>query len=146
MARGKFSGPRQGSRAYQALVTLHECGALTEVDWMSLSCSVQSRSEFVRDVIQHLLAWGLVTRHENGYRIREAGLRFLGVLVKEEVAGMPAGGRYVPPRKVLSTKHRPVLRVMRPGAFDYRDIPSVYAGKAVAYRSSINVQGEDITA
>jgi hypothetical protein len=148
MARGKFSGPRYGSRAYQALFTLHECGEQTEADWMSLTDPKQTRSVFMRDVAQQLLAWGLVAQHGNVYRIREAGLKYLGVFIQEEeaVQRAPAPGRYAPPRRDLSAQHRPALRVTRPGAFDYRDVPSVYAGKAVAYRSSITVEGKDGTA
>jgi hypothetical protein len=113
---------------------------------MTMASFLQSRSEFNRDVIQPLLLWKLVARHNDGYCTTGAGLRFLGVLVKEETPAAPAPGRYVPPRRDLSVTHRPALRVMRPGAFDYREIPSVHAGKPVAYRSSITVQGEDVTA
>jgi hypothetical protein len=145
MARGNLSGPRHGSRAYRALVALYQCGAMGEAEWMEMSSFLQSRFEFKRDVVQQLLRWKLIAPHGDGHRILEAGLRFLGFVIKEEVPGAPTPGRYVPPRQDLSTRHRPVQRVMRPGAFDYRDIPSVHAGKPVAYRSSITVQHEGDT-
>jgi hypothetical protein len=146
MARGKFNGPRHGSRAYRSLVALYQCGAMGEAEWMEMSSFLQSRSEFKRDVVQQLLHWKLIAQHGDGHRILEAGLRFLGVLPEEDKPGAPTPGRYVPPRHDLSARHRPTLRVMRPGAFEYRDIPSVHAGKPVAYRSSITVQDEDVTA
>lgn len=145
MARGNLSGPRRGSRAYRSLVALYECGAMAEGEWMDSASFLQSRSEFQRDVVQQLLRWKLIAPHAGGYRILEAGLRFLGFLVEEELPGAPTPGRYVPPRRDLSAKHRPALRVTRPGAFDYRDIPSVHAGRPVAYRSSVTVQDEGVT-
>jgi hypothetical protein len=141
-----LSGPRHGSRAYRSLVALYQCGAMGEAEWMEMSSFLQSRAEFQRDVVQQLLHWKLIATHQDGHRILEAGLRYLGVLPEEEKPGVPATGRYVPPRQDLSARNRPALRVMRPGAFDYRDIPSVHAGKQVAYRSSITVQDEDVTA
>ena len=146
MARGKFSGPRHGCRAHRALVVLCDCGAMIAADWMTMSAFPQSPSEFDRDVVQQLLRWKLIGRHGDGYRILDAGLQFLGVLIKDETPGVPVSGRYVPPRRELSSRHRPVQPVIRPGAFDYRDIPSNHAGKAVAYHSSITVDGKDGTA
>lgn len=145
MARGDLTGPRYGSRGYRALMALFECGAMGESEWLEMCGGKGSRAVFKRDVIELLLRQHLVARHDGDYRILPAGLRHLGYAPAEEAPGAPTPGRYVGPRQPLSAQHRPALRVMRPGAFDYRDIPSVYAGKPVEYRSSITVQHKDVT-
>jgi hypothetical protein len=124
MVRGKDAGPRHRSRAYRALVALSECGSMTVPDWMVMSDFQQSRSEFDRDVALQLAHWKLVKQVGEEYRILDAGLRYLGVLPEEVDIREPVAGRYVPPRGELSAQYRPALRVMRPGALDYRAIPS----------------------
>lgn len=42
----------------------------------------------------------------------------------------------------LSPRHRHPIRLMRPGAFDYRDIPSRCANIALPFKSSIKLENE----
>jgi hypothetical protein len=145
MARGNLTGPRYGSRCYRALMALFECGSMGAAEWLEMCGGKGSLSTFSRDVIDMLLRQHLIAKHDGDYRILPAGRCHLGYAPPEESLGAPTPGRYVGPRQPLSAKHRPALRVMRPGAFDYREIPSVYAGKPVGYRSSITVQQKDVT-
>lgn len=47
-----------------------------------------------------------------------------------------------PVTRPLSPRNRALIRVMRPGAFDYRDIPSLYAHARVPFKSSITITDE----
>jgi hypothetical protein len=42
----------------------------------------------------------------------------------------------------LSPRHRQPIRLMRPGAFDYRDIPSRCANITLPFNSSIRLENE----
>lgn len=44
-----------------------------------------------------------------------------------------------PVTRPLSPRNRAPIRVMRPGAFDYRDIPSLYAQARVPFKSSMTI-------
>ena len=147
MAASKHSGPRRGSLAYRALSCLHALGESGAAGWKEECGFGQSSRVFDSEVIQQLLVWRLVGNNGELYLVTAAGLSYLGFAPATPVNNTPpASGPYVPPRLPLSARNRPALRGMRPGAFDYRDIPSVHAGKPVAYRSSITVEDEGATA
>lgn len=140
MAAGKSSrGPRRGSRSYRALAALFE-GPMIQATWMEMSGFDQSRAEFQRDVVQMLLRWQLVAKHGEHYLLLDAGLQYLGVSRQVQDPGAPAPGRYVPPMQPLSARHRHAPCVVRPGAFDYRDIPSRCADIHVPFKSSIKAE------
>lgn len=142
MGANNRKGPIRTSRAYRALVALADCGAMIESDWMAMSSFEQPRSQFSRDVVQMLVRWKLVQQHGNEYRIVEAGLRYIGKLPEAADPGAPTPGRYVRPMQPLSAKNRPTQRPSRPGAYDYRDIPSRHANESVPFKSSIKLETE----
>jgi len=146
MAASKHNGPRRGSLAYRALSCLHALGESDAAGWKEECGFGQSSRVFDCDVIQQLRVWRLVDGRGDVYLVTAAGRSYLGVAPTTPVNNAPpASGPYVPPKLPLSPRNRPALRGMRPGAFDYRDIPSVLAGRPVAYRSSITVEGEGVT-
>ena len=56
-------------------------------------------------------------------------------------APAPAVGP-APAMRPLSPRNRAQVRVMRPGAFDYRDIPSLHGAARVPFKSSITTTDE----
>ena len=144
MAAAERSGPRAGSVAHRALLSLHSIGKMAIPTWMGQVEYGKSTKIFQREVVERLLGWGLIEASGLLYCVTPAGREHLGCGDVPVVIGVITPGAYVPPRRDLSPHNRPALRVMRPGAFDYRDIPSLYAGKPVEYRSSITVQHKDV--
>lgn len=130
----KHTGPREGSRAHRALKSLHEHGDMYEAAWMIKAAYDRSPLEFHRSVVQPLLAWGLIQENGVSYRVTRAGRALLGVPEVMEAARVVTPGTYVPPMgRPLSAKNRPGVRVMRPGALDFRDIPSRMGEQVVQY-------------
>jgi hypothetical protein len=119
-------GPRTDSRAYLALVQLHKDGGQAEpVAWMQAVSWTDGLGHFKRVVVNPLLQFRLVIERGAKIALTDHGLTFLGA-----AGAAPAPERvitpatYVPPQRGLSARHMPRLAVMRPGALDYRDIPS----------------------
>jgi hypothetical protein len=131
------NGPRAGSRAYLALQFLHQVGPLDTKDWMNHASVSKSAVKFDHEVTGPLTRWKFVDVNECGvFCITQAGRDFLDEREPEPVRQEPVTGRYVHPIQPLSARHRP-QRPMRPGAFDYREIPSRCASVSVPYKSSI---------
>lgn len=125
MAASKHSGPRRGSLAYRALNCLHALGKSGAVGWKDECGFGQSSRVFDSDIVQQLLVWRLVEVKGNEYSVSTAGLSYLGFAPAAPVSSAPpASGPYAPPKLPLSPQNRPALRVIRPGALDYRSIPS----------------------
>jgi hypothetical protein len=125
MGANKHTGPRRGSFAYRALKCLHAMGFAGAATWKDESAFKQSAREFDCEVVQQLLVWRLVEAKGDLYQVTAAGRSYLGfvdVASAESTSMTP--GPYVPPRLPLQPQNRPALRVMRPGALDYRAIPS----------------------
>lgn len=138
------AGPRPGSWAHQALAALHKAGGrATVVEWMKAVGWPAPTGRFNREVTSRLLEFRLIEQDRLHLVLADAGLRFLGVLeaapVEEPVI---APAPYAPPARPLSQLHRPRVRVMRPGAFDYRDIPSLHFGTEVPFKSSVKLEHE----
>lgn len=130
----KHTGPREGSRAHRALKALHEHGDMYEAAWMIKAAYDHSPSEFYRSVVQPLLGWKLVKEHGISYRVTPAGRACLGVSDVPDVEPVITPGTYVPPMgRPLSAQYRPGLRVMRPGALDFREIPSRIGEQIIQY-------------
>jgi hypothetical protein len=131
------NGPREGSRAYLALQFLHQVGPLDTKDWMNHTSVSKSATKFDREVTGPLTRWNLVDVNESGlFCITPAGRDLFEEREPEPVIEDAVTGRYVHPRQPLSARHRP-RRPIRPGAFDYQDIPSRCASVSVPFKSSI---------
>jgi hypothetical protein len=134
-------GPKAGSRAYLALVQLHKDGGQADtMKWMQAAGWAESAGHFGRVVVKPLLQFRLVISRGTVLALTDSGLTFLGatgaVPMPEPVITPPA---YVAPIRALSIRHRPAVRVIRAGAFEYRDIPSLQADKRTPFQSSLQV-------
>lgn len=134
-------GPIKGSGAHLALVHLEKMGGAASVANLMLQLIwTDTPGQFRRLVLGPLDRREFVRLQDEQISLTTAGKKFLSPTVDAAALAAPAGS-YVAPARPLSVRHRPV--VLRPGAFDYRDIPSLYAGKPVAFRSSITMHHED---
>lgn len=117
--------PRVDSDAYEALLCLHQDGAEADIDAWMKSVDYTSKAEFDYMVVLPLLSARLIRRSRAGVVLTKHGLNFLGKAAAVHVPGaVITPGKYVAPMRPLSDKYRARLRVMRPGALDYLDIPS----------------------
>lgn len=134
-------GPKVGSRAYLALVQLHKHGGQVDIaDWMTTVSWVDSAGHFARVIVNPLIQFRLVFRRGEQLAFTERGLAFLGAAGDVAVpAPVITPAPYVAPKRPLSARHRPTVRVLREGAFDYRDIPSLQAGQRTAFKTSLQV-------
>lgn len=137
-----MKGPNKGSGAYQALQYLQRMGGqatpaalMVQLQWS------KKPGRFQRLIIGPLERQRLVLRRDDLVTLTSRGGMFL------DPAAMPAPAApavtCIAPGRPLSPKNRPSACVLRPGAFDYQGIPSLHAGRQVAFRSSIKVQHED---
>ena len=134
-------GPSAGSRAYLALVALHKAGGQADVDdFMKAASWVESAGQFERQVVKPLAHWRLVAVRGSMLVLTDSGLAFLGAtgaVAVPELVITPA--TYVPPMRTLSACYRSPVRIVRDGAFDYRDIPSRHGDERVPFKSSLQV-------
>lgn len=117
-------GPRTDSRAYFALQQLHNYGGTVIVqEWIVAVGWQATMGVFDRQVIGPLLQHGLIVKRGVDLVITGRGKAYIGAAdpVPEPVI---TPGTYVPPMRALAAKYMPRLAVIRPGALDYRDIPS----------------------
>jgi hypothetical protein len=119
-------GPNAGSRAYLALVELHKAGGQVEAaDFMKAAGWTASPGRFDQMVVKPLERFRLVFRRGTLLVLSDGGLAFLGAagaVPMPEPVVTPAAGTYV--MRPLAARNMPRLPVMRPGALDYREIPS----------------------
>jgi hypothetical protein len=141
-------GPRVDSQGYRALEQLHKLGGEAHITtWMKAAGWTGSIAMFDREIVGALLRFQVVTRPGAQLVLTDSGREHLGVApaastpapAMEPAPGIPVS-RYVAPVLPLSAKHRPGVRVMRPGAFDYRDIPSLQADQRIPFQSSLQVK------
>ena len=97
-------------------------------------------------IVQNLIDTRLVFQRDGAFAITEDGLDWIGVAHDAPRREKPvlAGPRYVAPIRPLSTRNMPAVRVMREGAFDYRNIPSLQGSARVEFQSSLRVAGGDV--
>jgi hypothetical protein len=119
-------GPRAGSRAHFGLKQLHNYGGRALIrDWLIAVGWDATVGEFERLVAGPLQRYALVVKSGVDFVVTANGRDFLGVEPEApatELAITP--GTYVPPMRPLSAVNMPGMRVMRPGALDYKAIPS----------------------
>lgn len=121
-----FKGPRAGSRAHSVLAYLQARGGeagqtvlARVVAWMG------SPLAFNEGVIGPLVREGFVSTRNGVVVLSKQGALFLNPPAPVDPASVVlVTGRYVAPQRPLSAQNRSRLASMRPGALDYRDIPS----------------------
>lgn len=132
-----FVLPRRDSSPYLALNALNNLGGEATTQAIMKVRNWRGRSKLFQDeVIARLARCLLIDVLGDMCVITQAGRKYLGIKVEEAngFVGEPAGPRYVPERRVLNrAKHFPP-RPQRPGADDYRSIPSVMGGQRIEYR------------
>jgi hypothetical protein len=133
MPASKHTGPRRASWPYRALNGLHSLGRETLHGWMQEMSYVQTTRDFQCEVVERLLAWRLVELVDETYRVTSAGRSYLGIDHVPAAEGDVATARSAPPQRPLSTANRPALRVMRPGALDYLEIPSRLGNQVIPH-------------
>ena len=138
---GSIKGPTKGSGAYLALQHLQKLAGLATADNLMVQLTwSDTPARFQRLIVGPLERMRLVMRRGDQVSLTARGATFLDPTA---LPPAPAACSYVAPQRVLSPRNRPSVRCIRPGAFDYRDIPSLHAGKQVAFRSSITMPQED---
>jgi len=134
-----IKGPRAGSRAHSVLVYLQAAkGEAAPAVLARVVAWLGSPRTFDEDVIGPLARDGFVSKRAAVIVLSERGSLFLNPPAPQDPESIVlVTGRYVPPQRPLSTHNRPRIASMRPGALDYRDIPSVYASQRIPYKSSL---------
>lgn len=121
-----IKGPRAGSRAHSVLVYLQAAkGEAPPTVLARVVAWLGSPRAFDEDVIGPLVREGFVSKRATVVVLSERGALFLNPPALQDPAPVVlVPGRYVAPQRPLSTQNRPRLASMRPGALDYREIPS----------------------
>lgn len=138
-------GPRVNSWAYLALRQLHQDGGETNLgDWMASIGWRLQQWRFRQDVVELLAGLGLIQNAGAVLKVTASGLEFLGEATVPPAREKPSivPGKYVAPMRPLSLKNMPRPCVVRPGAFDYRDIPSRHGDTLVPYKSNVKLADE----
>lgn len=139
----KMKPPVPGSGSYLALVHLEKMGGTATIAGLLLQLLwAETPGKFQRLVIGPLERRGLVLRRDEQLSLTAVGAKLLNPAADASALAAPAGS-FVPPARPLSSRNRPRVAILRPGALDYRGIPSRLADQQVAFRSSITVQHED---
>ena len=121
-----IKGPRAGSRAQSVLVYLQAAkNGATQAVLARVVAWMGSPTAFDEEVIGPLVREGFVSKRGQDIVLSQHGILFLNPPAPQEPdAVVLVAGRYVPPQRPLSMGNRPRLASMRPGALDYREIPS----------------------
>ena len=138
----RHTGPRAGSRAHLALVKLHQIsGTASSRSWLNALTWCGSIKSFDTDVVKVLLDMKMIFSRGFEYAITDEGLEHLGIAIDAPPRPAPVivESRYVAPKRELSRKNMPNVRLQREGSFDYRDLPSRHGHAYVDYKSSLKV-------
>ena len=121
-----IKGPRAGSRAHSVLVYLQAAkGEAAQAVLARVVAWLGSPRAFDEEVIGPLVRENFVSKRAGSIVLSERGALFLNPPAPQEPEDVVlVAGRYVAPQRPLSTQNRPRLASMRPGALDYREIPS----------------------
>lgn len=121
-----IKGPRAGSRAHSVLIYLQAAnGEATPAVLARVVAWLNSPRSFDEEVIGPLVREDFVSKRGGSVVLSKRGVLLLNPPAPQEPEEVDVvKGRYVAPQRPLSTKNRPRLASMRPGALDYREIPS----------------------
>ena len=131
-----FELPRRGSSPYLVIAALNNLGGEASLENLMKVRNWKGRlPKFRDDIVQHLVRCDLVELAGNWCVITNAGRKYLGIKVEEHgYVGVAAEPRVVRKDRPLNlAKHYPPCP-LRPGADDFRSVPSVMGGQRVAYR------------
>jgi hypothetical protein len=138
-------GPRAGTRPYLALAQLHKDGGQTTfIDWMRSTAWPGSIVQFDRVIILALIGAQLVFLRDDLYVLADRGLEHLGIVPDVPVAPpvvVPA--RTAVGMRPLSSMNRPRVGIIREGAFDYRNIPSLQGSQRTPFESAMRAARGD---
>lgn len=137
-------GPRKATRAHVVLESLHFAGGrASRLSWFRAAGAGHPLAGFDA-VVSGLIRQGMVALDLEEYRITVDGLSWLGESPVQAVAAplLAAGPRYVPPVRSLLADLAPRARSLRPGAFDYRDIPSRYGDERRQFQGGLAAAGD----
>lgn len=132
----KHNLPRRGTIPANALVALYAAG--TSVFPATLAARAgwtRGRVQFEEEVIGALCGAGLARIGHKGIEITRDGQRFVeggDKSAESKYQGIPAAPRTAIVQRPLRSRSPMVLR---PGAMDYRDIPSVMGGARYDFRT-----------
>jgi hypothetical protein len=128
--------PRRDSGIHRALGVLLELGAgTTPEEWREAFDGAMTPHQFQQGVIEVLLRHRMAQR-DGGYEVTDVGRAMLGL---PPLAIPVSFGELAQPR--VAPLFRPLRRgnrgpaIIRAGAFDYRDTPSLMGGQRVPYRT-----------
>lgn len=136
MSAGHFKGPRAGSRLHSWLAKLHEIGGeASAYAWIKAAGWDGSNQKF-GSCIGQLIAQGVVYQRGDLYLVSEDGLAWLGVPLDAPRREAPqiVAPRYNAGIRPLSTKNIARMPLMREGAHDYKNIPSLMSGTHVPFK------------
>ncbi|QGZ41542.1 hypothetical protein IP92_00503 [Pseudoduganella flava] len=128
--------PRRDSGIHRALGVLLELGdGATPEEWREAFDGGLTAHQFHQGVIEVLVRHRMA-RRDGGYGVTDIGRAMLGL---PPLAVPVSCGELAQPR--VAPSFRPLRRgnrgpsIIRAGAFDYRDTPSLMGGQRVPYRS-----------
>jgi hypothetical protein len=133
-------GPRAGSRAYIVLEHLfrraHASAHKSEV--RRAAAPNLSPGEFDCIVVTSLARFGFIVETDGALKITAAGKRYMEPPVVETgPAPEVVASRYVAPMTELKNRFKNGPAVIRAGAFDYRDVPSLHGAQRLQHKSVI---------
>lgn len=127
-----IKGPNKGSGAYTAPQHLQNMGGQAgRADLMAQLVWGDTPGRFQRLIVGPLERMRLVLRRDNLVTLTSRGVTFL-TPVDEAATPVPPGA-YAAPFRPLRASHRPAAFALRPGAADYRSIPSRIGEQLVAH-------------
>ena len=128
-------GPRAGSRAYKVLEHLERIDRRAHVSDVRRAFAMNlTMGEFTCTVLESLARCGFVVENDGYLTITAAGKRYLQpVVVETGPARLPVASKYVAPMAPLSKRFSARQLVIRPGAFDYLDVPSLHGDQRMPY-------------
>jgi len=127
-----IKGPTKGSGAYTALQHLQNVGGqATPADLMTQLVWSDTPGRFQRLIVGPLERQRLVLRRDDLVALTNRGVTFL--TPSAEAAAPVPPGPYAAPFQPLRALHRPAALALRPGAADYRTIPSRIGEHVIAH-------------
>ncbi|MEH6436684.1 hypothetical protein [Massilia sp. DD77] len=121
----RINGPRPGTRAHAALLHLDGAGLVSAAALMGAVNWKRNSHEFTREIVDALVRLRVAEITGASIAITRLGQLYLRPPAVEAAPQLQlVTGRYVPPQRALSAQNRPRVVSMRPGALDYREIPS----------------------
>lgn len=135
-------GPRAGSRAFIVLDHLyrraHTSAHVSDV--RRAAAPNLTTGEFNCTILTSLARFGFIVEKDGFLTITAAGKRYMEPpIAASGPASAPVAARYVAPMRPLAPRVR--LTVIREGAFDYRNVPSLHGDQRVPFKPGFPMDG-----